>query len=395
MNPYDDLKAYVDGELPAERMADLRELEGTDAAWAAEVAEMRRIGTTLRAMAPQPTAVGLHSTLAALNRKSARPWFRQPWVPALVCASLAAVVMSTVLRQVSTPATAMKGDKVAFMSERAKRPEAPEAMTSEAATASPLADFRASKALPPHRDPNTAGKPERKVDNVAAPQMYKGPVPVPAPVRERTGTKSVPLATTPLQTTDHPVAARDQDDMMATKAEVPSQVAVVAVAVTRDRENIARSAVVRLASDLGVDVVSTKSAFEPPAGGLEFVGDGPAVEELRRRIPSTVREALKASATLRIESESRGAFGAGGFGGGGANPPGGGFGAAGGGGSRSDAMNPTLYDAASKASGRVSPGGIGGGYAHGLKAVRSRRLRVKFTVTAPKGEPAAEGKVKP
>lgn len=87
MSLRDDLKAYVDGELPPMRMAEIRDAIERDPELAAEVRELEAIGRTLRAEAWQPTAAGLDETLRSLQRKRSAP--RWPWLAIPLTAGLA------------------------------------------------------------------------------------------------------------------------------------------------------------------------------------------------------------------------------------------------------------------------------------------------------------------
>jgi uncharacterized membrane protein YgcG len=82
MNLRDDLKAYLDGELAPERMAEMREAIDRDPALAQEAEELGRISQTLRAAAAQPASAGLEATLRALEKAERRE--RKPWWPWLV-----------------------------------------------------------------------------------------------------------------------------------------------------------------------------------------------------------------------------------------------------------------------------------------------------------------------
>lgn len=82
MNLRDDLKAYLDGELAPERMAEMREAIDRDPALAQEAEELGQISHTLRAAAAQPAALGLEATLRALEKAERRE--RKPWWPWLL-----------------------------------------------------------------------------------------------------------------------------------------------------------------------------------------------------------------------------------------------------------------------------------------------------------------------
>lgn len=72
----DDLKAYIDGELPPDAADRLRTALEADAILAREAEEMRQISRCLRAMS-EPEPVGQAATLAALTES--RPSFLRTW----------------------------------------------------------------------------------------------------------------------------------------------------------------------------------------------------------------------------------------------------------------------------------------------------------------------------
>lgn len=114
MNLRDDLKAYLDGELPAERMAEMREAIDRDPLLAQEVEELGRISQTLRVAAMQPSAVGLEETLRALEKSERRE--RKPWWPWLVpIAGMACTLIFVVAPTMDQAKMAAKSDSsVAF-----------------------------------------------------------------------------------------------------------------------------------------------------------------------------------------------------------------------------------------------------------------------------------------
>jgi len=62
----DDLKAYIDGELPPDAAERLREALSQDPAMAQQAEVFRRLSSSLRAL-PEPEPVGQAATLAALS----------------------------------------------------------------------------------------------------------------------------------------------------------------------------------------------------------------------------------------------------------------------------------------------------------------------------------------
>lgn len=87
----DDLKAYVDGELPPDAAERLRLALERDPVLRAEADALRALSTALRRM-PEPEPVGQAATLAALSNR--RPLWRV-WTPALAgCAAVLIVALS-------------------------------------------------------------------------------------------------------------------------------------------------------------------------------------------------------------------------------------------------------------------------------------------------------------
>lgn len=97
MNYRDDLKAFVDGELPPLRMAEIQDAIDRDPALAAEVEEIRGIGYLFTQMREDVVPVGLEETLARLQKRPARRWsFGVPL--AVAAASVAVVILIGPLR---------------------------------------------------------------------------------------------------------------------------------------------------------------------------------------------------------------------------------------------------------------------------------------------------------
>jgi len=63
------LKAYIDGELPADQMQKVEQALQRDASLRAEFDQLRRISSTFRESAVTPVAAGLDKTLTALKKK--------------------------------------------------------------------------------------------------------------------------------------------------------------------------------------------------------------------------------------------------------------------------------------------------------------------------------------
>jgi len=69
MNEREDLKAFLDNELPPVRMDEVRAAVETDPELAHELEELRQLSVSIRAAAFNPVPVGLESTLAAVGKK--------------------------------------------------------------------------------------------------------------------------------------------------------------------------------------------------------------------------------------------------------------------------------------------------------------------------------------
>lgn len=107
----DDLKAYVDGELPPDAAEHLRAAMESDSALQSEVDDFRSLSEALRRL-PEPEPVGQAATLAALAKR--RPLWRT-WVPALAgCAAVLLAVATLPSREISMsriqPAVFSKSD---------------------------------------------------------------------------------------------------------------------------------------------------------------------------------------------------------------------------------------------------------------------------------------------
>ncbi|MBN9503969.1 MAG: hypothetical protein BGO01_03050 [Armatimonadetes bacterium 55-13] len=81
MNIREDLKAFVDNELPEERRIEVLKAIESDPALQAEVIEIRQVSRLVREEAWQPLPTGLESTLQALSKGRRKlPWFASPMV---------------------------------------------------------------------------------------------------------------------------------------------------------------------------------------------------------------------------------------------------------------------------------------------------------------------------
>jgi hypothetical protein len=89
VNPRENLKAYLDGELSAGQRAEVERAIASDPSLASELDALRRLTWTLRT-SPQPTPYGMEDTLVALQRGRSA-------VPRIRLLGLLAGVASTVL----------------------------------------------------------------------------------------------------------------------------------------------------------------------------------------------------------------------------------------------------------------------------------------------------------
>jgi hypothetical protein len=114
MNLRDDLKAYLDGELAPERMAEMREAIDRDPVLAREAEELASIGRGLRSAEIYPAAVGLEDTLKALEHHQRRPFW--VWIAPVAVAASALVFMTISVRRlaegVSSPESVAYQDAV-------------------------------------------------------------------------------------------------------------------------------------------------------------------------------------------------------------------------------------------------------------------------------------------
>lgn len=97
MSLRDDLKAYVDGELSADRAAEISAALNADADLAAEADEMRKLTGAIQAFSEVPSPVGLEKALRAIRPKPA--WWsptgrtgQLAWGTAAMAAAVVAVV---------------------------------------------------------------------------------------------------------------------------------------------------------------------------------------------------------------------------------------------------------------------------------------------------------------
>lgn len=87
----DDLKAYIDGELPPDAAERLREALSQDPALARDAEDFRRLAAGLRAL-PEPEPVGRAATLAALTARKT-PLLRNWSFAFVACAGVLAVAI--------------------------------------------------------------------------------------------------------------------------------------------------------------------------------------------------------------------------------------------------------------------------------------------------------------
>lgn len=87
----DELKAYLDGELPEGRAAEIAKAIEADPLLQQEAQMLRDIGEGIREIAAAPPAMGFERTLTAVSRR--RPWFTR-WPTMVAAASFAVVAIA-------------------------------------------------------------------------------------------------------------------------------------------------------------------------------------------------------------------------------------------------------------------------------------------------------------
>jgi|GEM_PF-3847039 len=97
MNMREDLKAFVDNELPEERRAEILRALENNPELQAEVIELRQMSRVVREEAWQPAPVGLEKTLAALETAKRRtPWWLDPKVGMTLAVASAVAVCAII-----------------------------------------------------------------------------------------------------------------------------------------------------------------------------------------------------------------------------------------------------------------------------------------------------------
>ncbi len=106
----EDLKAYIDGELPLERRRELEEALASDANLRAELAAIEAISDAIRSQVVQPIPVGLERTLKAVAKLNSRPSFalRYAWVFAMGVSVLFFIIFFPLLQPDRSVAKRMK-----------------------------------------------------------------------------------------------------------------------------------------------------------------------------------------------------------------------------------------------------------------------------------------------
>lgn len=134
MSVRDDLKAYLDGELPPLRMAEIRDAINKDPALAREVEQLRALAASLQALASRPVMTGLEDTLAALGRaEKRRPWFIRYGFP-LATATAAFVLAVAIAPKLRFNSSAdAEESKVAYISKQATGAAAASSLATPAA----------------------------------------------------------------------------------------------------------------------------------------------------------------------------------------------------------------------------------------------------------------------
>jgi hypothetical protein len=125
----EDLKAFIDGELPAGRTMEIERALEADPALAAEAEELRALTSVLRSV-PQPEVRGYESTLIALS-SAERAAPRRTWLPWFGSVALAGSVAMAILFVNRQPEATFQ--TVAMnTSERAAAPESADTMMDSA-----------------------------------------------------------------------------------------------------------------------------------------------------------------------------------------------------------------------------------------------------------------------
>lgn len=103
MNIREDLKAYLDGELPAARMEEVRAALESDPELRSEAEFMGRLGSAIREMSAEPEIVGMEKVLGAVSgRRKQLAWPRLNWA---VVGAAACVLVVLVSAQLMLPRT--------------------------------------------------------------------------------------------------------------------------------------------------------------------------------------------------------------------------------------------------------------------------------------------------
>lgn len=395
MNPHDDLKAYLDGELPAEQMAEMREAIEGDPMLAHEAKELESISLTLRHAAAQPQAVGLEETLRALGRaepKERRAWW--PWlVPVAAMAGALVFIVGPTIRDAKAPSAESEtafasktesriyapsaarplesgsGESLAPLGAEASKTQALKKPENKASTGGSLSDFVERRASESQGTESVRdrGRLAVKAKATEGAQVTKGPTPKlrsekPLVTNARPGTiplrgKSTPLSTVQNYAIDPEGAQVNEpaaDGVIALNV-TPVETIVVEVDSPEDAEAAIRGLADRMGATVypsPVPTTSAKAEWDQVAGRfrdasatadrrLSFEVVENRVAEAKKRVADVVREATR----LRREATQTGlpsgfgqmrGGGGGGFGGGGVGGGvgGGGFGGAQGGGSQ-------------------------------------------------------------
>ncbi|HMS56543.1 MAG TPA: hypothetical protein PKA27_14190, partial [Fimbriimonadaceae bacterium] len=98
----EDLKAYLDGELPETRAVEVREALAADPALQNEVNWMKNVGQQIREMASVPAPVGGDRTAAAVRKPpSSRIWLKTAltWALGAACVLIVGAIVFPVFAQ--------------------------------------------------------------------------------------------------------------------------------------------------------------------------------------------------------------------------------------------------------------------------------------------------------
>lgn len=360
MNLHEDLKAYVDRELPPVRMAEIADAVAADPALAREVQRLTALSQAVRLADEEVPVLGLDQTLRALDRHRPRPvWGR--WVPLVALAAsvvgLFTIYRGEMSRSVADDSVAMERSTVAKSKMNSQEELSPsrKAGNVEApalAMPAPIGEAAVASVLEKPRETKVAkGEPGPKFRSMARVRVH--PATKRAPTKDAQRTKDVVADASPS------VLGASVTNVKASSPKTLPPVALIELEVSDLSD--AEAAIRLLAQRTGVEMIPAQTPTLDSQASPRTVSAPPTSVVLRFEVDETALEAFKkeskevvtAPQTLNQQYAGRfqggGAFGgAGGVGGLGG---GGGFGGGGGGGLGPPAGGPE--PAAPVASGRA------------------------------------------